>query len=589
MFKRLSIILVILFLTASKSSAQNINPPGLNCVTNQVNGDILLQWSLPVNTCGTFVSYDIYFSSNLNGPYTLLTSISNPLSKSWLHTGANGNTQVWYYYMRSNYNCPAYNQISSDTLDNQDPSAPIINYVSVSGGKAFLNWQISPSAETRSYIIYRYNGGFNPIDTVWGRLSTSYTDAGSMPDIQSEEYTIAAMDSCFNTGPFALTAHHTILLHANADPCSGLIQLNWISYGIWNQGVDKYKIYLSLNGGPFSLNATVSSNSNNTYQLALNNDNDSVCIYVEAYQKNGSFTSKSNQLCFRANLLQPVQYTFLNRATVELDASVSIEWLPDINASINNFQVQKGSVSNNLNGIYSIAAPNPIPGLMTYNDQNVSTDKRAYYYGILTTDSCNNKLLTGLVHTIHLNTFPRPDLKNYLKWNAYEIEYGQVDAYNIYKMDASGLWVFETSIAGTENSFIDDISDEINSIGKFCYRIEAIGNLNLPNGQTIAFSSYSNKDCLDQLPIIRVPTAIVPSGTNHTFKPVLLFTDVNYYLLQIYNRWGQQIFESTDYATGWNGSINGQIAVQDVYTYLIRVQSTAGKEYTQTGTFMLIR
>jgi len=70
---------------------------------------------------------------------------------------------------------------------------------------------------------------------------------------------------------------------------------------------------------------------------------------------------------------------------------------------------------------------------------------------------------------------------------------------------------------------------------------------------------------------------------------VMIFADANNYLLQIFNRWGQQIFESKDPGIGWNGRINGQIAVQDVYTYLIRVNAIGGKEYTQSGTFMLIR
>jgi gliding motility-associated-like protein len=37
----------------------------------------------------------------------------------------------------------------------------------------------------------------------------------------------------------------------------------------------------------------------------------------------------------------------------------------------------------------------------------------------------------------------------------------------------------------------------------------------------------------------------------------------------IFNRWGQQIFHSTDLMTGWDGTLKGNPAQQGVYTYLV--------------------
>ncbi|MBL6662549.1 MAG: gliding motility-associated C-terminal domain-containing protein [Flavobacteriales bacterium] len=45
-----------------------------------------------------------------------------------------------------------------------------------------------------------------------------------------------------------------------------------------------------------------------------------------------------------------------------------------------------------------------------------------------------------------------------------------------------------------------------------------------------------------------------------------------YYSLQIFNRWGEQIFESRDYNEKWDGTYRGKICPTGVYSYLLVVQ-----------------
>lgn len=71
------------------------------------------------------------------------------------------------------------------------------------------------------------------------------------------------------------------------------------------------------------------------------------------------------------------------------------------------------------------------------------------------------------------------------------------------------------------------------------------------------------------------PNAFSPDGNtaNETFRPFLNeFVKVNVYELQVFDRWGNQAFRSTDINAGWDGLIRGQKAPQGVYIYWFRIE-----------------
>jgi hypothetical protein len=71
------------------------------------------------------------------------------------------------------------------------------------------------------------------------------------------------------------------------------------------------------------------------------------------------------------------------------------------------------------------------------------------------------------------------------------------------------------------------------------------------------------------------PNAFSPNGnnTNDVFKPNLdKRVQVKRYEFQVYDRWGDQVFRSTDLDTGWDGFIKGQAAPQGVYLYWFKIE-----------------
>jgi gliding motility-associated-like protein len=74
---------------------------------------------------------------------------------------------------------------------------------------------------------------------------------------------------------------------------------------------------------------------------------------------------------------------------------------------------------------------------------------------------------------------------------------------------------------------------------------------------------------------------------NNVFYPV--FAGVEDFQLQIYNRWGELLYESLDVNRGWDGRYKGTLVQQGVYVWRARVTFTDGKQVIKAGDLTLLR
>lgn len=97
---------------------------------------------------------------------------------------------------------------------------------------------------------------------------------------------------------------------------------------------------------------------------------------------------------------------------------------------------------------------------------------------------------------------------------------------------------------------------------------------------------------------IYIPNAFTPNGDeiNNTFGPVGvgLVDGVDNYVMRIFNRWGQIVYETNSLNLPWNGTTrqggrDGNIAPNGVYIYTIRIKDLFGEEHEYTGKVTLIR
>ncbi len=86
-----------------------------------------------------------------------------------------------------------------------------------------------------------------------------------------------------------------------------------------------------------------------------------------------------------------------------------------------------------------------------------------------------------------------------------------------------------------------------------------------------------------------MPNAFKPNGITPIFKPVVAFYgSQRAYLFQIYNRWGQLLYESIDANEGWDGKYKGNLVPGGVYVYLLNYQNSEGENISLRGTVTVV-
>lgn len=86
-----------------------------------------------------------------------------------------------------------------------------------------------------------------------------------------------------------------------------------------------------------------------------------------------------------------------------------------------------------------------------------------------------------------------------------------------------------------------------------------------------------------------VPDAFSPNGdgVNDIFQPK--GHGIVQYSLQVFDRWGEKLFSTTDFPTGWDGSFKGQPCKSDSYVWKIVVYNVFGKSKEYVGHVTLMK
>jgi gliding motility-associated-like protein len=86
------------------------------------------------------------------------------------------------------------------------------------------------------------------------------------------------------------------------------------------------------------------------------------------------------------------------------------------------------------------------------------------------------------------------------------------------------------------------------------------------------------------------PNAFTPNqdGLNDIFKPLITGRPSEYKLI-IYNRWGQQVFETTDPGAGWNGRIENSAQETGTYIWTCMYRFNTQEKMIKKGSVVLLR
>lgn len=472
--------------------------------------------------------------------------------------------------------------------DISPPTVPtIVNLtVDTATNQAVLSWNPSPETDTDGYIIVLSTPGGNVIlDTLYGQFNTTYTWPLSNAGAGPESYTVAAIDTCWKGTPpspntsAASNAHTSVHLATTYDRCAATIRVDRTDYTGWP--VDHYELYLQLDhAGPLNLIALMDPA---TYQHVLTGvlPGREYCFVAKAV---GLRETLSNLHCRTTAYPAVPQWNYLRTATIAGEDQVLVEDSVDTGAFTRRLLLERSH-----NGLPWEVLATAVPGtasVVAFIDTDALPADRSYTYRVLVEDSCGNTVVTSNTgNTIHLAATAGLGGVNQLLWNGYVQWAGNVSGYRVFRSVADGPFSLLATTGPAQWSFQDDVQGLWQSSGKCCYYVEAVEAGN-PSG--INALSTSNSACAVQQEEVWVPNAFIEGGYNNTFRPVLAYADVSGYEFTIFNRWGQQIWTTTDRHQAWDGRVGGGLVPQGVYAWYCTFRNGAGKTVEKRGTVTFV-
>ena len=109
------------------------------------------------------------------------------------------------------------------------------------------------------------------------------------------------------------------------------------------------------------------------------------------------------------------------------------------------------------------------------------------------------------------------------------------------------------------------------------------------NGQ--CFDTLSKIITIDDEFLFYIPDTFTPNddGLNDWFYPVVSGYSNKNYSFMVFDRWGSQIFQTTQLRTAWDGFYKGEMCKEDVYVWKIKTTTNNGKSKEFTGRVTLLK
>lgn len=472
-------------------------------------------------------------------------------------------------------------------LFQDETGPPVIPLDSVSvlpSGQTVIGYGQSNAGDCIGYNIYQIipPTSFNTtIAVVPGKNNTVFTFTPTTATGGPLQFNAAAIDSCDHAGPFqSNSGHKTIFLNASYDKCAYQTQLGWTPYVGWSS-VSEYRVYYSVNGGTFQY---LGSTTNTSFTHFNVDPAKNVTYYVRGFNANKTVSSSSNYKTFFTYQTIAPDFIYLTSASVTSDKSIHLKFVVDAIKMGNGFDLYRsedGVAYDKIAFIPFTGGPN-----YAYDDKDLFTRERSYYYKALAKDSCGNDRTQSLivksvwltVSDVKGNMFEKK-----LNWNNYTAFIGGLGGYSIYRIVNDVVPAQPTGYTnGMVNQYVDNVEDAASEGSKIEYMVIAVESLGNPNN--IAETANSNRATTYVEADVFIPTAFAPKGVNKEWRPVTHFVDKADYNLKIFNRWGNLLFTTNDDTKGWNG--DG--APNDTYVYLITYKNSRGEYIELKGTFTLL-
>jgi gliding motility-associated-like protein len=427
--------------------------------------------------------------------------------------------------------------------------------------------------------------------------------------------------NCASFGPAAAppsVRFSPIFLDTIKDPCTKSFKVAIYGGSELERGVVYYKTFLKTNSDVYKFLDSIpaASGRSNVYNYVLDSlsEGNSYKFFVRAYNQYGNATATSMRYSFSPKFLnttEPNKFHLKSVSSNSAEEQNIAHFIYDgaitLNPRIfNRFELIRSDCGNV--GAYSeqiadrnvtdpneqvVASVNFVLGQKDYFIKDLSPKifTQSYCYYVKAINTCNLEGGRTETHrTMALEVKAGKDVYHQnLIWNNYKGFEKGVSEYKIYrivdfKVSTVPYKIVTPASDGNLNFFEDDIRILTKNDGRVLYYIKAIEAAGNSFGSD---SASSNVDTANTSPDFYIPSAFSPNGNleNQVFKPSRFYISLQNYKFEIYNRFGQNIWTTTDPNKGWDG----KEAQSDVYVYKIFFNDSEGKSRSRYGDFILIK
>ncbi len=217
---------------------------------------------------------------------------------------------------------------------------------------------------------------------------------------------------------------------------------------------------------------------------------------------------------------------------------------------------------------------------LNYIDSNLNTDSYPYHYRIKGVDLCNRNFYSDTHTNVYLTVIEPDRFEAKIDWTNYIGWKQGIANYEIHRRNDEQLFPTFNRDAGTDTTARYD--DGLNHFTQR-YRIKAWENEANPD------TSWSNEVEIKFTPVLWVPNAFTPNndGFNNSF--VIVPGAIKTFEIEIFSRWGELLFSSSDTQKSWDGTFKGKPCEDGVYVYRLRYKGGDNVPQVKEGNITLIR
>lgn len=515
--------------------------------------------------------------------------IYQPTQKGWVNMGI---------YLQNVLGCDTFKQLDKTLLVGDTLPPPHLNLLHVSvldDERLQIKFNASQEPDFYSYHLYKKDQDGNPI---WlnqhPRLSDTLMVASQLNPLHNVYcFTVVQENICaLKANPQYGDWHCSVELSGESDTNRSI--LHWNPYHGWNE-VERYVIFKQQPDNPLQFDSIGQVPGDiYTYIDSVDCFTDLFSYRVKAIEKNGYFERAWSDTCRVKPVYFPVVHSpYFLVASVPDNQSVSakITQIQESRKPIQFYKVER-AVNQNLYRFVDTVQTTLPTSIFYDKSKNIDVQKQSYYYRVRAVDEClDESTPSNFGKTILLKTSINEAFKPVLTWTPYLYWEESVDYYIVEKelTDGSFQKIGQT-INGFDTSFVDE-NLEINCAQTYRYRVigvraEANNQSIVPYKDIVSISNISDVPVESRL---YTPNAFSPNndGLNEVLEVKGVF--IKSFYMEVFNRWGEKLFESNDCYPTWDATFNGIPVPNGVYIYKIQAIGADGKLHSVAKDVTILR